>query len=148
MELKYKEVETINEFIDAIRLRVDVFIKEQGFQPGWEPDEDDKISKHYIAIVDDEIVSTARFRETSKGEIKIERMVTKKEYRGKCIGTELVKYIIDEIMKLKPKRIWLRSQVQSQKFYEECGFKPISEPFGMWGVPHIDMDYIKSVLGR
>ncbi|MFH0875453.1 MAG: hypothetical protein V1859_05930 [archaeon] len=34
MGAKYKQVETINEFIDAIRLRVDAFIKEQGFQPG------------------------------------------------------------------------------------------------------------------
>jgi len=144
MEAQYKEVETINEFIDAIRLRVDVFIKEQGFQPGWEPDEDDKISKHFIAVSDGQIVSTARFRETSKGEIKIERMVTKKEYRGKGIGIGLVKYMINKIAKLKPKRIWLRSQVQSQKFYEQCGFKTVSESFDMWGVPHIDMDYVKS----
>ena len=46
MQITYKEIETINEFIDAIRIRVDVFIKEQGFEPGWEPDEDDKVSKH------------------------------------------------------------------------------------------------------
>lgn len=143
MEVKYKEVGTINEFIDAIRLRIDVFIKEQGFQPGWEPDKDDKVSKHYIAIVDGEIVATARFRETSKDNIKMERMVIKKEYRNKGIGTALVGYMINEIIKLEPKRIWLRSQVQSQQFYEKCGFKAVSEPFDMWGVPHIDMDYIK-----
>lgn len=85
MTIKYKEVETINEFIDAIRLRIDVFIKEQGFQPGWEPDEDDKISRHFIAMVDDKIVATARFRETAKGEIKIERMVTKKGDRKSVV---------------------------------------------------------------
>ncbi len=140
MDLKYKEVETINEFIDTIRLRVDVFIKEQGFQPGWEPDEDDKASKHFIAIVDDKIVGTARFRESSKGEIKIERMAIKKEYRNKSVGKGLVEYIIEEITNLKPKRIWLRSQVQAQKFYETCGFRAVSEPFDMHGVPHIDMD--------
>ena len=141
MNIKYKEVQTINEFIDAIRLRVDIFIKEQGFEPGWEPDEDDKTSRHFIVIVNNKIISTARFRETSKGEIKIERMVTKKEYRGKSVGTGLVKYMLNEIMKLKPKKIWLRSQVQSQKFYEKCGFKAFSEPFDMWGIEHIDMKY-------
>ena len=58
--MKYKEVEIISEFIDAIRLRVDVFIIEQGFKPGWEPDEDDKISRHFIAMADDKVVATAK----------------------------------------------------------------------------------------
>jgi len=139
--MKYKEVEIISEFIDAIRLRVDVFIIEQGFKPGWEPDEDDKISRHFIAMADDKVVATARFREIGKSEIKIERMVTKKEYRGKGISRGLVKFMIEEIKKLKPKKIWLRSQVQSQPFYEKCGFKAVSGPFDMWGVQHIDLEY-------
>ncbi len=139
----YKEIETINEFIDAIRIRVDVFIKEQGFKVGWEPDEDDKISKHFIAIVDGKIVATVRFRETGKGEIKIERMATMKEYRGKEIGNGLLKFIVDEIMKLKPKRIWARSQVRSKGFYGKFGFKAVSEPYDEYGVQHIDMEYIK-----
>ncbi len=141
MDVKYKEVETINEFIDAIRLRIDVFIREQGFQPGWEPDEDDKKSRHFIAIVNNEIVTTARFREIEKDVIKIERMVTKKEFRSKQIGKNLIKFMIKIINKSKPKKIWLRSQVQSQPFYEKCNFKIISEPFNMWGVQHIDMEY-------
>lgn len=141
MSVKFKQVETINEFIDAIRLRVDVFIKEQGFQPGWEPDEEDKISKHFIAVSNGKIVSTVRCRETAKGEIKIERMVTSKENRGKNIGGGLVEFMIKDIKKMKPKRIWLRSQVQSRPFYEKCGFVAVSKPFDMWGVPHIDMDY-------
>ena len=33
MDIKYKEVETINEFIDAIRIRIDIFIKEQKCKP-------------------------------------------------------------------------------------------------------------------
>jgi len=33
MKIMYKKVETINEFIDAIRIRVDVFILEQKCPP-------------------------------------------------------------------------------------------------------------------
>jgi len=141
MKVVYKEVESINEFIDAIRLRADIFIIEQGFKPGWEPDEDDKVSKHYISIVDNEIVGTARFREVSPNEFKIERMVTKKELRSKHIGTGLIEFMITDIKKLKPKRIWVRSQVRSQLFYEKVNFTAVSEPYDMWGVQHIDMDY-------
>jgi predicted GNAT family N-acyltransferase len=143
MNITYKEVNTINEFIDAIRIRVDVFIREQGFEPGWEPDEEDKVSRHFIALVDNKIVSTARFREINPNEIKIERMVTQKEYRGRKITKNLVSFMIKEIEKLKPKRIWLRSQVKTQPFYEKCGFKTISKPFEMWNVFHIDMEYLK-----
>src|SRR3989338_6821986 len=141
MDVEFKQVETINEFIDAIRLRVEVFIKEQGFQPGWEPDEDDKSSKHFIAGHNGKVVATARYRETIKGEIKVERMVTSKEYRNKNVGKGLLAYMLKEIKKLKPKRVWLRSQVSSQSFYEKCGFAATSKPFEMWGVSHIDMNY-------
>jgi predicted GNAT family N-acyltransferase len=143
MEVKYKQVETINEFIDAIRIRADVFIKEQGFQPGFEPDENDKTSKHLIAVADGEIVSTARFREISKGVVKIERMATKKEHRGKGIGKGLLEFMLAEIRKLRPKKIILMSQVQSQPFYEKFGFKAVSKPYDMYGKRHIDMEYAK-----
>jgi predicted GNAT family N-acyltransferase len=140
-ELKFKKVETIPEFIDAIRIRANVFIKEQGFEPGWEPDEDDKISQHFIGLLKDEIITTARCREMSPGEFKIERMVVKKEHRGKGVGTALCDFIIDNIKKQNPKKIWVRSQVQSQPFYEKCNFKPTSEPFDMYGCMHIDMEW-------
>ena len=139
IKVQYKEIEEIKEFIDAIRIRVDVFIKEQKCKPGWEPDEDDKKSKHFIAIVDDKIVATARIRETGSKEYKIERMATKKEYRKKGIGKGLVDYIINNLNEFNPKRIWMQSQVRAQKFYEKYGFKNVSKPYDLYGIKHIDM---------
>ena len=81
--MKCKKVDSLAEFIDAIRLRVDVFIKEQGFAPGWEPDEDEKSATHFIALADGKVVATARYREIAPGEFKIERMATQKDLRGK-----------------------------------------------------------------
>ncbi|MEW5996696.1 MAG: GNAT family N-acetyltransferase [Candidatus Micrarchaeota archaeon] len=138
----YKEVTTIPEFIDAIRLRVDVFIIEQGFRAGWEPDEGDKESTHFIALSEGKIVATARLRETSKDEYKIERMVVAKEYRKKSIGKGLTDYILQYTFRLKPKRLWLRSQVRTKEFFNKCGFKEVSGPFDMYGTPHIDMEYV------
>lgn len=141
MDITYKEVETINEFIDAIRIRVDVFIIEQKFQPGWEPGEEDKNARHLIAIMDGKVVSTARIREVSDGEIKIERMATKKEYRGVGIGKGLINCIIKKIKRLKSIKIWMEAQVQAQNFYEKCGFKAVSKPHDLHGVAHITMEY-------
>ena len=140
MTTKYKQVEVIEEFIDAIRLRVDVFIKEQQCEPGWEPDEEDKTSKHFIAKVDNKIVGTARLRQSNQGDAKIERMVIDKAYRGKGVGEGLVRYIVIQAKKSKPKRIWMEAQTQAQKFYEQYGFRTISKPYDLYGIEHVDME--------
>jgi len=143
MNIQYKEIKTINEFIDAIRIRVDVFIKEQKCEPGWEPDEEDKNSKQFIALVDKKIVSTARARKTGDKEFKIERMATIKEFRNKGITKGLVEFIVDLVKDLSPKKIWMQSQVRAQGFYEKCGFEAASKPYDLYGIGHIDMVYKK-----
>lgn len=143
MKVQYKKVETINDFIDAIRIRVDVFIKEQGFEPGWEPDEADKNSKQFIALIEGKIVATARIREAADKALKIERMATSKEFRKKGITKGLVSYIANSCKKINPNKIWVQSQVQAQGFYEKCGFKAMSKPYYLYGIQHIDMEYKK-----
>lgn len=145
MRIIYKEVTSISEFIDAIRIRVDVFIIEQQCQPGWEPDEEDKTARHFVAIANRKIVSTLRIMEEENG-IRIERMATKKEYRGKDISKGLIEFVLQEIKKLKPKRIWMEAQVQAQEFYEKCGFKTISEPYDLYSILHIKMEYTKNAI--
>ncbi|HLC87513.1 MAG TPA: GNAT family N-acetyltransferase [Patescibacteria group bacterium] len=144
MKIVSKEVDSVNEFIDAIRIRVDVFIVEQKCQPGWEPDELDKESRHFIAIVDGKIVSTLRIRKTAQSEIKIERMATIEEYRGKKISKGLLEFVVKEIKKSHPKRIWMEAQVQAQKFYEGLGFKTVSKSYDLWntGISHVTMEYM------
>src|SRR5437867_3129241 len=122
MEIRCKEVETVSEFIDAVRIRVDVFIIEQGCPPGYEPDELDKEANHYIALVDNNVVGTARVRKEPEGAIKIERMVVKKEYRGRGVGEELTNYLIKTTNKIKHTKIWMQAQSQAKGFYEKLGF--------------------------
>ena len=140
MTITYKQVKTTTEFIDTIRLRVDVFIKEQQCAPGWEPDEEDKVSKHFIALVDSKIVGTARVRYPDHGEVKIERMAVDKAYRGKDIGEGLLRYVIGQAKKSKPKRTWMQAQTRAQGFYEKCGFHAVSKPYDLYGIEHVDME--------
>ncbi len=143
MPITYKNIETIPEFIDAIRLRSDVFIIEQKFQPGWEPDEDDKKAVHFVGIDKGKIIATVRFRKFGKDEYKIERMAVAKNYRKKGIGRELLEYVIRHLKKLKAKKIWLRSQANAKTFYDRCGFIATTKPFEIYRVMHIDMEYTK-----
>ncbi|MBI4210815.1 MAG: GNAT family N-acetyltransferase [Candidatus Diapherotrites archaeon] len=141
MKLHCKRVQTVPEFVDSVRLRVDVFIKEQGFAPGWEPDEDDKDAEHFIALADGKVVATARCREAAKGEFKIERMATRKEMRGRGAATKLLEFMLKDIMKRNPEKIWLRSQEQARGFYEKNGFRVMGGPFEVYGKMHVDMEY-------
>lgn len=145
MGVKYKKVETINEFIDAIRIRVEVFIIEQKCPPGWEPDELDKDSQQYIALVDNKILATARLRESPKGVAKLERMVVKKDYRGKGIALSLTKFIMEESRKQGYKKIWMQAQEHAKGIYEKAGFKVTSShPYDLWnlGILHVDMEFV------
>ena len=144
MSISYKEVKTINDFIDVIRIRTDIFIIEQKCPPGWEPDELDKKSIHFIAILDHEIVATARLREEPKNTAKIERMAVKKEHRGKGIGLGLTKYALNQAEKKGFKKILIQAQLHAQKMYEKAGFKITSKPYDLWnlGIPHVDMEYV------
>ncbi len=141
MEVKCKRAESLGEFIDSIRLRVDVFIKEQGFAPGYEPDEDDRNATHFIALADGKVVSTARYRQAAPGEFKIERMATQKEMRENGSAQKLLKFMLEDIGAQRPKKIWLRGQEQVQGFYEKNGFRPVTEPFEVYGKMHMDMEY-------
>ena len=144
MSISYKEVKTINDFIDVIKIRTDIFIIEQKCPPGWEPDELDKKSIHFIAILNHEIVATARLREEPKNTAKIERMAVRKEHRGKGIGLGLTKYVLNQALKKGFKKIFIQAQLHAQKMYEKAGFKITSKPYDLWnlGIPHVDMEYV------
>ncbi len=146
MNIKYKEVKTIDDFIDAIRIRTDVFIIEQKCPPGWEPDELDKKSIHFVAIADHKLVATVRLRKESRNVAKIERLAVKKEHRGKGIGLGLIKYVLNQALKKRYKKIWLQAQLYTQKMYEKAGFQVTSKPYDLFNlhILHVDMEYIIS----
>src|SRR3989338_6324115 len=127
MNARYKETNDIREIIDAIRIRVEVFIKEQGCEPGWEPDEDDKKARQFIALDGKKVIATARVIKRKNGEFKIERMVVIKEYRRRGIGKMLLNHIVVCIRGLKTKRIRGQSQERAMGFFEKSGFGAVSK---------------------
>ncbi len=141
MKLEIRRAEKLQDIIDCLMLRVEVFIKEQGFKPGYEPDEDDKAAAHYIVRFVGKTVGTGRVREVAPGEFKIERMAVSRDFRNLGVGKELCLFMVNDIKRRRPKRIWLMGQTAVQKFYEKCGFKPVSKPYEKYGVMHVDMEY-------
>ncbi len=123
----------------AMKVRFEVFTKEQGIDKNIEFDGLDFEAVHYLIMADNKPIAAARWRETADG-LKIERLAVIKEYRSLGIGTMLLKMIISELKKAK-KQIYLHAQTYLQKYYECHGFKPVGEKFMEANIEHIKMIY-------
>jgi len=144
-----RKVSTIAEFIDVIRVRVDVFIIEQHCPPGWEPSEVDKTCDHYAAWVDEAIVGTARLRADEPGSLKIECMSVLKDYRHRGVGKALTDCLVEAAMQRGFSRLWMQAQAHARSFYELAGFRATSQEYDLYnlGIPHISMEYAGGTEG-
>jgi predicted GNAT family N-acyltransferase len=126
-------------FEKAIQIRTTVFVEGLNIDPELENDEFDAIAQHYLVVENDLPVATARWRETMKG-IKLERFAVPGKYRGKGLGTLLLKEVLTDVKKLN-KLIYLHSQHTAVNLYLRNGFKIIGEPFEEAGIKHYYMEY-------
>ncbi|ACL20478.1 GCN5-related N-acetyltransferase [Desulfitobacterium hafniense DCB-2] len=141
MELIVKRFEelTAEELYEILKIRVAVFVVEQNC-PYQEIDGKDKQSFH-IYLKDDCGIQ-AYLRVVDKGvsfnEVSIGRVIAVKRRCG--IGSR----ILSEGIKFAKNRlgaaaIKIEAQTYAKEFYEQQGFKQVSEEFLEDGIPHIQM---------
>jgi len=130
-----------SDLVGAIRLRVEVFMQEQGMSLDDEIDEHDGIAQQFVAVWDGKVIATARARRTGRGQVRIERVAVKKAFREKGVGSSLMRFVLGKIRKGKPGRIWLSAETAAQGFYERLGFVAESGQFMECGLPHVSMRY-------
>jgi predicted GNAT family N-acyltransferase len=131
-----KLVETPEELDMAHKIRKEVFVIEQNCPEDieWEFEEE---SHHYIAIKDDKIIGTARWRATDKG-YKLERFAVTKAFRNQQVGEALLKRIITDVPN-DEKPVYLHAQLAAKNFYLRHGLKPKGEHFWEGGIEHVKM---------
>ena len=126
---------------DAKRIRVEVFVDEQGVPPEDELDEFEETARHFIALYKGKPAGACRWRYTDKG-IKLERFAVSKEYRGKGIGSALVAAALEDAAaqpQSKEKERYLNAQISAMFLYEKHGFVKEGEPFDECGIMHYRM---------
>jgi predicted GNAT family N-acyltransferase len=116
------------------QIRYKVFVLEQEVPEELEYDEFEAESQHYLLFIDNEAVATCRWRHTTKG-IKLERFAVLAGYRGQGLGEQLVRHLLDEVLK-ENKPVYLHAQVQVTPFYSKLGFNPYGEIFEEAGIRH------------
>ena len=134
---------SLNELYGIIQLRLEVFVVEQdcAYQ---DLDDKDQVSYHLFLMDRDEIVAVLRIlpENVSYDEMAIGRVIVKKPYLGQKIAKTMMKkameFIINDLGKTK---IRLSGQAYLTDFYNNLGFKKVSDEYLEDGIKHYEFLY-------
>jgi predicted GNAT family N-acyltransferase len=132
-----KPVFTIGASPDALLIRDEVFTQEQGFHDDVE--DIDKTAVSLVLYLDENPIATARMFEVDPETYHLGRVAVRKTYRGKKVGTYLVKFMETKARTLGARWIILESQIDKAGFYEKLGYRPMGDGEIIYdqGYPHI-----------
>lgn len=124
---------------DAMKVRKEVFVDEQGFHDEF--DDIDEIADHYLLYVDGEIAGCCRvFPSKDKGKYTLGRLAIRKQYRGKSYGSLIMSKVEDWLKNNKIQTLELSAQVRVRSFYESLGYIASGEEYLDENCPHIHME--------
>lgn len=123
---------------DAYKIRVKVFVDEQGFKDEF--DEIDGYAYHVTAYDEDKVIGCGRFfSESNENEYHIGRIAVLSEYRGIGIGSAIMSEIEKYCVNMGVESLVLSAQRRARVFYEKLGYKAHGEEYLDEGYPHIEM---------
>lgn len=121
---------------DAQRLRVEVFVIEQGVPIELEWDESDTVSIHAVAYDEDnQAVATGRLLPDGH----IGRMAVNYSMRGRGLGTLVLQALLEQARREGHQHLILHAQTQATGFYVRQGFVEEGEQFMEAGIAHVKM---------
>ena len=124
----------------ALAIRRTVFIEEQHISEPDELDGHDHEAVHFIGVDADEDVSTGRML-IAGGVAKLQRIAVLKHARGRHLGLDLIKLMMDVAEQYGDVETFkLSAQSYAIPFYERLGFVAYGEDYDDAGIPHRDME--------
>lgn len=123
----------------AIDVRIEVFVNEQGFRDEF--DDIDEIATHFVAFDEAQRpIGTCRVFASDEDKVYLlGRLAIVKEYRGKGLGSEIVAYAEGYVKEIGGKELRLHAQCRVAEFYEKIGYTAFGEIGEEEGCPHIWM---------
>lgn len=122
--------------VEARRIRVQVFVAEQGVPIELELDEWDARCDHALAH-DGAGAAVGTGRLLPDG--RIGRMAVLAEARGRGVGSALLEALIAHAMARGMDEAVLHAQTHAAGFYSRFGFRAYGDEFMEAGIPHIAM---------
>ena len=145
MEWKLKKFDdlTSDELYGILKLRSEVFVVEQNcvYQ---DLDDKNQFSYHLFLENEGEIIAVSRIipENVSYEEMSIGRVVVKENFRGQGLSKIMMKKAIDFIVDdLGKSEIRLSGQAYLVDFYENLGFKKVSDVYMEDNIEHFEFLY-------
>lgn len=124
---------------DALKVRTDVFVKEQGYPTEEEYDDMDEKSWHVVLYDNSLPVAVGRMYSLEKGVYKLGRIAVEKRLRKTGLGERIMREMMQRAVELGAHSFSLSAQTHAQGFYEKLGFTAYGEVYMEGHVPHIAM---------
>ena len=123
---------------DALEIMRQVFVEDQGFFDDVE--ETDQTAWHLVLYEDGKPLGCARLFLEQESVAHAGRIALRKEYRGRHLGSLLMKEIDEKAAELGARKIILGAQYQAVPFYEKQGYRSCSGEYLDQGYPHYQME--------
>jgi len=136
--VRIARAESLDEIVGCLRVRLLVFVAEQGVPLIEEVDACDRSAVHYMARYGEDIVACARLAAYGDGIGKIGRVAVLRPFRGQGIGSALMDHILGGDGR-RYRTLLLDAQVHVVGFYEKRGFAVEGGVFLDAGIPHLRM---------
>jgi predicted GNAT family N-acyltransferase len=128
------------ELADALALRDEVFVGEQGVSPEGERDgRDDEAIQLVVADADGAVVATARIL-LDPGRARFGRLCVRRDHRGRGIARSLLAEAEREARAAGCAAIALHAQTDALRLYLDAGYEPYGERFDEEGIEHQAME--------
>jgi predicted GNAT family N-acyltransferase len=128
----------------ALRLRMEVFVDEQGVPAEIESDAADATAVHALSRDDDgRVVATGRLVERPGADGKdvavIGRMAADPAVRGRGHGAAVLAELHRQAALRGWREVELHAQVTARGFYEKAGYTAVGEEYQEAGIAHVTM---------
>lgn len=120
---------------EASRIRMAVFVQEQGVPASIEMDDRDAECVHALAYVEGRAVGTGRLLPDGH----IGRMAVLKERRASGIGGAILACLVEEARRRGMAEVALSAQTHALGFYRKHGFREVGAIFEEAGIAHQEM---------
>ncbi|MHC5218161.1 GNAT family N-acetyltransferase [Enterococcus sp. LJL128] len=127
-------------YLDALRIRHQVFMIEQGVPKDIEIDKNEAACIHFVLYENKDAVATCRLLPLTDGVFKLQRMAVLSQYRGKNYGKLLIDAVEDLAKKQGYNTITLGAQLTAVEFYQKLGYIKHGEQFMDANIPHFQME--------
>lgn len=120
---------------DASRIRLAVFVEEQGVPPEIEMDDNDATCVHALAYAGNRAVGTGRLLPDGH----IGRMAVLRQSRALGVGGAILERLVAEALRRGMREVVLSAQTHAIGFYRRHGFTESGPVFEEAGIPHQEM---------